>query len=444
MLRLTKQGLKFGIAFAISVLMATPVFAAKMASSCSMSEDRLDVTGENIDTLMPIASVSKIYTTLMAVTNFNVQDKFYTQIYVTVISRGLFDVHIQGSHDPYFNKFKMHMIISKLNEMNVTNIRNLTFDENLKYLYETDLSKGFLVSGRLIKPLILKADLDFPTPAIVASELMQTTQILKSYKESYKLAAANGIVLFKNPNFRVQKISFLNKSAFVAGPTVQKIFVTSQNVKTILKSMNWNSNNFAANQMFVASGGLDRFKKLYYRDFNQTENDVVFVNGSGQNHDLTGNSRIYNKATCKNVLRTLHMLNKASQSQKLNLQDIMSVVGTDKGSTVGGAVYSNELTNGAVIAKTGTVGTNIALAGIANTQKGRKYFMFNVELKSSVSKNESNTARRMISAELQKLIKANGGPVALKYQRQNPLNDNLENYDEETIENADLSSAEVN
>jgi D-alanyl-D-alanine carboxypeptidase len=436
MLKISKQGLKFGAACVISVLLAKPVYAAKMASSCSMSEDKLDISGTNIDTLMPIASVSKIYTSLMAVTNFNVEDKFYTQIYVTKVSQGLFDVHIQGSHDPYFNKFKMHMIISKLNEMKVINIRNLTFDENVKYLHETDLRQGFRVKNFTVQPLTLKADLDFPPPQIVGTEFTQLNQILKTYKDSYKLAAANGITLFKNPNLHIQRILFLNKSDFKAEPTAQKIFVASQNIRTILKSINWNSNNFAANQMFMASGGPARFNKLYYRDFNQTENDVVFVNGSGQNHDLTGNGRIYNKATCRNVLRTLHMLNRATQSQKINLQDIMSVVGTDKGSTVGGAVYSNELTNGAVIAKTGTIGTNIALAGLANTQKGKKYFMFNVELKSSNSNQEANNARRMISMELQKLIKANGGPVTLNYHGQNPLNDNLENYDEDTIESA--------
>ncbi len=444
MLKISKQGLKFGAVCVLSILLAQPAYAAKMASACSMSEDRLDIVGENIDTLMPIASVSKIYTSLMAVTNFNVEDKFYTQIYVTAISPGLFDVHIQGSHDPYFNKFKMHMIISKLNEMKVTKIRNLTFDENVKYLHETDVRRGFFAGTTLVEPLILKADLDFPMPSIVASEFLQMNQILLSYKDSYALAAANGITLFKNPDLKIQKISFINKSNFKVEKNIRKIFVASQNIKTILKSMNWNSNNFAANQMFVASGGLSRFSTLYYRDFNQTENDVLFVNGSGQNHDLTGNGRIYNKATCKNVLRTLHMLNRAIQSQKLNLQDIMSVVGIDKKSTVGGAVYTNELTNGAVIAKTGTVGTNISLAGLANTKNGKKYFMFNVELKSSTSQKEANTARRMISVELQKLMKINGGPVAFVYKTQNPLNDNLENYSEDNIESADANLTESN
>jgi D-alanyl-D-alanine carboxypeptidase len=439
-IRVIKTILKMGFVFTIAILVIPKAQAAKLISSCVMSEDRLDVSGQNIDQLMPIASVSKIYTTLMAVTGFNLDYKFYTQIYVTPTSTNLFDVHIKGTADPYFNKFKMHMIISKLNEMNVTRVRNLTFDENVKYLHETDSLRGFRVGNKLIQPLVLKADLSYPSPEIVKSELSQMSIILKSYKDSLKLAKSNGIDLFKNPTFTVQKTSFLSSTEYKPTFNVQKIFVSSQNIRTILKSLNWNSNNHAANQMFVAAGGLPRFRKLFYSDFKESENDVSFVNGSGQNHDLSGEGRIYNQATCQNVLRTLHMLNRATQSQKLQLQDIMSVVGLDRLSTVGGTTYSNSLTTGAVVAKTGTVGTNIALAGIANTKKGQKYFMYNVQLRSASSKKESRTARQMISAQLQKLIKDNGGPMKIKYTSQNPLNDNLENYDEDAPDQNEANS----
>lgn len=427
---------KYGMACVITSLFSTQSFAAKMISSCSMSDNNLEVIGKNIDDRQPIASVSKVYTSLLAATAFNLEYKFFTQIYIAAAPDGFFDVHLQGSRDPYFNKYKMHMIISRLNEMKVTKIRNLTFDENVKYLHETDKSQGFRVGSKLVNPLILKADLEFPSPALVTSELRQTSQIMNSYKDSYKFAAANGIKLFNNPVFKVINTAYLPSTQFRPGGNVQKIFVASQNIKTILKSMNWNSNNHAANQLYMAAGGESRFRQLYYKHFNQSESDVHFINGSGQNHDLTGEGRVYNEATCRNVLRTLHTLNKAVTVQKTALQDIMSVVGEDKGSTVGGPTYTNPLTAGAVVAKTGTVGTNITLAGMANTKAGRKYFMYNVQLRSSTSRSEANLARRMISTELQKLIKANGGPVKLNYVKQNPLNDNLENYDEDAIDAA--------
>ena len=185
-----------------------------------MAEDSREVLGKNLDERLPIASVSKVYTSLMAVTSFNLEHKFFTQIYVTAAPGGAYDVHLQGSRDPYFNKFKMHMIISRLNEMKVTKIRNLTFDENVKYLHETDTSRGFRAGTTYVNPLILKADLEFPSPKLVASELQQLTLILQSYKDSFKLAAANGIKLFNNPSFKVLKISFL------PSPSGEKMFGT--------------------------------------------------------------------------------------------------------------------------------------------------------------------------------------------------------------------------
>jgi D-alanyl-D-alanine carboxypeptidase len=421
--------LKATLSILFLLLLAATAKSAQLVSACVMSEEKQDIVGKNLDTLIPIASVSKIYTSLMAATHFDLNDRFYTQIYVTPISTGLFDVHLQGSLDPYFNKFKMHMIISKLNEMKVTKVRNFTFDQNVKYLYETDISRGFYAGKTLIQPLTLKASLEFPYPDVVSTEFGQMNQILKSYPESFKLAAAGGIHLFKNPVLKISKITYLPKRQFVASVNVRKIYVASQNISNVLKSMNWNSNNHAANQIFMASGGQDYFNELFYIKFKQSRDDLVFFNGSGQNHDLTGEGRVYNKATCRNVIRTLRALNKAAGVQKHELFDIMSVVGVDRGSTVGGSTYTNPLTTGSVIAKTGTVGTNVALAGLASTKTGLYYFMFNTEVRNSKAA-EANRARRLISAELQKLIKTKGGPVKFKYEKQNPLNDNLENYEE--------------
>lgn len=431
---------------ALALLLGIESHAAKLAASCYMAEDTWQVSGKNIDEKMPLASVSKMYTTLMATVSFNLRGQFYTQIYATEIQPGTgeYDVHLKGSRDPYFNKLKMHMIISRLNEAKITKIRNLTFDENVKYLHETD--KKFYIGKSLVDPLILKADLNFPAPGLVAAQLAQPSVILKAYPESQKLAAQNNFKLFNKPVFRPAKISYLGSDQFKSDAKAIRIYVASQDVAHILKSINWNSNNHAANQMFMVSGGLPKFNKLFYKDFNQSEKDVSFVNGSGQNHALNGEGRIYNEATCRNTVHTVRILKKAVEAQKKQLSDVMSVVGVDVGSTVGGATYTNALTRGAVIAKTGTVGTNITLAGVANTKKGLIYFMFNTELafpsakvkrKAAWSAQEDNRGRSLISQELQKLIKNNGGPVAFKYERSNPLMDNLENYDE-----TDLSAAQ--
>lgn len=413
--------------------------AAKLISHCVLNDSTQEVEGQNLDERLPIASVSKIHTSLIAATTFNLQHKFFTQVYVSTVAPGIYNVHLKGSLDPYFNKSKLHMIISRLNELKITQIQNLTFDENVKYLHETDTSRGFRVGGQLIQPLTLKAELNFPQPDLVTRQLQNMSYILKTYPESYKLAASMGVKLFKNPKLKVQKTSFKTSAEFEPDANSQQIYVASQDLKTILKSLNWNSNNHAANQMFSVSGGHNRFADLFYGTFKEVGENVFFVNGSGQNHDMTGQGRLYNEATCRNTVRTVRMLKKAVENQNAKITDVLAVVGTDKGSTVGGVVYSNPMTTGAVAAKTGTIGTHVTLAGVANTKNGLKYFMYYVELgyPSAKVKNkrawlaqEDDRGRRLISIELTKLMKTSGGPVKFNYTTENPLKDNLENYDE--------------
>ncbi len=98
---------KKGLVHLVVALASVSSPAAQIASSCWMSENGNDIAGKNIDERMPIASVSKLFTSLMATTSFSLTYKFYTQIYVAPVSKGLYDVHLQGTGDPYFNKFKI-------------------------------------------------------------------------------------------------------------------------------------------------------------------------------------------------------------------------------------------------------------------------------------------------------------------------------------------------
>jgi len=439
-------------AFLFLGLVSSDAMGARLVSYCSMDESK-NIEGKNYRDRMPIASVSKVFTSLFAASKFKLDHKFTTVVYYTPVanSSGYYDVHVQGSGDPYFNRFKMHMIISKLNEAGVTKIRLFSFDENVKYLHDTDTSRGFFVrvNGRrqLIKPLIVKSDLNFPSTELVKAQLQDTKQLLANYNMSY---AQSDKTMIKKPVFRPASISHLKSESYKINKNTMALFVKSQDLETILKSTNWNSNNFSSNRLMAASGGLDDFTNFFSK-LGLNHNDLKFVNGSGQNHaginktTEDDDGRLYNEATCETVLRTVRALNHQVKKQNKTLQDVMSVVGVDKGSTVGGATYSNKLTYDKVVAKTGTIGTNITLAGMLNTPKGPRYFMYNVELafpgarvkrKAAFAKQEENRARALISRELQNLARKHGA-TTLNYKSSNPLKDNLENYDEDDAIKAD-------
>ena len=128
-----------------------PMFLGVQASAQTLQsycysdpKDFKIVQGLNIDKKYPIASVSKLVTSYWALATKGPQFKFSSLVHVTPVENGEFDVHFQGSRDPYFGQIKLHYIISKLNEKGVTKIRNLTFDDNFLYMQELDIERPVL------------------------------------------------------------------------------------------------------------------------------------------------------------------------------------------------------------------------------------------------------------------------------------------------------------
>ena len=438
-------------------------YAIELKSGCYLDENSeiasFHLLGKTTDAAYPIASVSKVFTTLMAATKFNlrtvingkpIRAPFVTEFYVRSITtaRGKlgYHLHIKGSGDPYFNRYKMHRAISILNQMQISEIELLTFDENVKFLSETDTKQGFYVTvgynkegkpiHELITPLTLKAEMDFPETKLVKYQYQESWRILKDYNSSFKMARGLKIPMVIDPKFTVRKAEFVPAANFIPDASAKVFNVESQSMATMLKMMNWNSNNYAANRIYTESGGEAAFKDIFYTKIQIDTKELSFINGSGQNHDLAGDGpRIYNQATCSAVLRTLRNLNRRVTGQGLKLTDVMSVVGIDEGSTVGGLVYSNDLTKGKIVAKTGTVGTNITLAGAINTKSGYRYFMFNVGHKIPGATIPEYTARKLISEQLNALVKQTKDVIPLDYKPNLALMKQygFENYEEDNL-----------
>ncbi len=431
----------FKISFLFIVLLAsTSVQAAKLISQCQLAENSKDVqviqlnqkTSAN-DERLPLASVSKIFTTLFVLSKNAVNKKIYTQFFYTPVGNGYFDVHIKGSHDPYFNRTAMHWLIAKINAVGVLKIRTLSFDENFKYYHDTN--KLSRMGRKILNPVSGKDEIDAPNPKVIQFLLSQKPQILKDYQLTNKEALDNGVQLPSQLIYSPLKIEFLPSEEFISKKNTMKGFVASPELKNMLKMMNWNSNNHAANQLFQYGGGAEEFRKFYSDKLGMSDSDLKFVNGSGQNAMVDGSGRLYNEATCSTVVRTLKGLKKTLELQNSKLEDVMSVVGGDIGSTVSGKTYKNPVSDLSVIAKTGTIGTNITLAGMASTQMGDHFFFFNVELAGTGGKGrgkaarmvqEQNRARTLISTKLQEMIRKLGGPKKIDYKIKSYNLDNFE------------------
>ncbi len=420
-------------------------YGAKLVSYCTLAENSKEVKGQNTEERMPLASVSKLFTALLTVSQNSIDKKIYTQFYYTPVGNGAYDVHVKGGHEPYFSRQALHWMIAKLNEAKITRIRNFTFDENFKYYHDTD--KRARIGKKLIDPVSGKSALDAPEPELVQAQLSQNAEVLKAYDKSVKEAQQNGVQLPNKLIFNPEKIAFLKSSEFTQSAKTQKGYVASPDILHMLKLMDWNSNNHAANQFFQLSGGIKSFNNLFYDKLGLQEKDVRFVNGSGQNANLAGDGRNYNEATCSTVVRTVKALKKALEIQNAKLQDAVSVMGGDIGSTVGGKTYTNPTTALSVIAKTGMVGTNVTLAGMISSKTGNHFFFFNVEVNSASGSSkrkaafvnaEANRARKIISGKLTELIHKLGGPLPIEYKLKNF---DLENFEEFGEEAADAGSS---
>ncbi len=423
--------------FLLSVgLLANNAHAAKLKSFCTVPEKGGEVTGINVDERLPIASVSKVFTSLFAITQIPVTRKVYTQFYYTDLGDGTHDVHIQGGMEPYFNRESMQWLISKLNEVGVTKINNLTFDENFKYLHLTE--KAFRVSGiytdpdtnkkksqRLFyDPVAGKNDLAGPLPAAVKFQLENKAFILANYNVTRAAAAKDGISLVKHLVFNPKKIRAVTSSEFRIPKKAKKAFIASPDLLHQVKLMNWKSNNHASDKMLLLAGGLEKFNEFFHGTMRFSERDLRFINGSGQNADLNG--RLYNEATCTSVLRALNGLKKNLEKQNSKLEDALAVIGGDIGSTFSGK-YVTPATRLSVIAKTGTVGTNITLAGMISAKTGNHFFFYNVETSPASGRKgkgrnsgsaDAARSRAIIAQHLNKLIETKqfGGPNPIDYK----------------------------
>lgn len=427
-------------------LLANQAHAAKLKSFCTVPENGGSVTGINIEERLPIASVSKVFTSLFAITQMPINRKVYTQFYYTHLGNGVYDVHIQGGIEPYFNRESMQWLISKLNEVGVTKINILSYDENFKYLHLTE--KAFSVTRLAVDPVTKKKknrrlfydpvsgknELAGPNPDAVGFQLGQTAFILANYNVTKAMAAKDGKTLVKQLFFAPKTIKFVAVNEFKAAATTKKAFIASPDLLHMIKLMNWKSNNHASDKMLLLGGGLSKFNSFYHDNMKFTESDLRFINGSGQNADLGG--RLYNEATCSSVLRALNGLKKNLEKQNAKLEDALAVIGGDIGSTFSGK-YITDATRLSVIAKTGTVGTNVTLAGMISAKTGNHFFFYNVETLAATGRQgkgknssavEANRSRAIIAQHLNSLIQSKefGGP--------NPINYKIKVYDTEKFD----------
>lgn len=357
-------------------LMASTASAAELFYTCTAFDpaDPKTVTGKNVDTLYPIASVSKVMTAYWALVKMGGDGRFKTQFHVRELPNGAVDLHLEGSRDPYTDQAMFQFAVGQLNLRGITKVRALSFDGNFKF--RRDL-RGLKTASSYLE----NAE---PFPKTVKYQLDQMLAALNADYEFVRVkAAAVGVALPAELKLVVEKTEFLEKvsEGFARRHTHQ-----SPPLRVLIKEMNRNSNNHAATQIFEALGGAGEFKKFASEKLGLGPKQLVFYNGSGNRLDLVGPSpkdpaqttkkSVYNQATCRAVMKVTQALQEESDKQGFGIEQFLSVAGRATPGQEPGNIsrYLTPETEGRLVAKTGTVAAAISIAGLVKTSKQPLYF----------------------------------------------------------------------
>ncbi|MBC7371527.1 MAG: D-alanyl-D-alanine carboxypeptidase [Bdellovibrionaceae bacterium] len=387
--------------FLVTLLFANLAFAKSSLNSMCYIESKsgAKIQGENTQSLFEIASVSKVFTSFWALNTLGADFRFKTKVFLTPVSGSTYDVHIQGSMDPYFGRQLTHFLFSELNRYGVQNIRQLTFDENFKTRWN-----------------VLTDFLETLSPSnddIVSSFQIHAKRLSSEYPATVNEALRSRIVLPGRLNLTIDAVSFLPSAQFKPGLTMQGFTLSSSPLHRYLKEMNRVSNNHVADKLFEYLGGTTKFMKFVKETMELSNANLQFVNGSGNSvvvgtTNNGGEIKEYNKASCETLIRVMIALQNTLRAQGFDMKDVMAVSRSDD-STLRPRY---DAMPGSVIAKTGTVDPAIALAGMVSTADGDVYFGYLYKTDSAA---DWNSAKDNIRNRVFDLVRKFGGLRSVDY-----------------------------
>lgn len=326
-----------------SLLSKSGVGVLKNQAYC-YSKDGI-VSGFNINKMQRIASVAKLFTSLLVSETMDINQSFQTKIYI-----GKESLHIEGGSDPYFEEEKFLLLMKALNGLGYRSFKKVTFSR--KFLFY-DIALGEYAK---ITPEITRGRIAFFLNGKNAAS------IRAYWSNVSKFAAEEGILLIgEAPSLTspIVAISDIN-------PLLQEnpiIYVhSSLPLHNILKTMNVQSKNVVAENLFNASSKIKTLSNLLKENGISGETFRMY-NGSGL-PIISGKSRLDNLATCTTVLKVISLLNLSLKKHNLAFSDIVAVNGGQDLGSFRERFMEYPETHQAVLAKTGTLKQTSSLAGL--------------------------------------------------------------------------------
>lgn len=301
--------------------------------------------GYQTEKLQRIASVTKVLSTLLASETMDLHQKFTTKIYI-----GKDSLHIEGGRDPYFEEDKLLLLMQSLNDLGYKSFKKITFNRDFLF-YDIAMGEYLKVTPEISRTR-LQVYLSGNNPATVRAKW----QSVRKFAEEEGVTLAVTSPLISAASIAISDINpLLNENPAVYTHT-------SKEFHHLLKTMNVQSKNYVAENVYLAGSAIKKLPILL-AEKGISSKTFQISNGSGL-PIINGKSRFDNVATCSTILKVIALLNESVKKHNLTLPDIMAVNGgKDLGSFRERFLDYPEL-HESVISKTGTLKHTSSLAGV--------------------------------------------------------------------------------
>lgn len=299
-------------------------------SFCFTKDNQNNYFGEKL-TQNP-ASVTKLFASYWALKTKKAHFRFKTELL-----KKNNDLYLKSDGDPYFMTQQLFLLIRHLADNGITKIDTIYVDQKLNLDWKNN--KNYL-RAQLIR-------------------VFNPNTWDKNIYELIKEYGLTDLVNKKTMAMSALKVVFVNKlSGFELLTTLKSPPLYRQ-----LKEVNKYSNNFYFDTLVTLLGGEKAFNQFVSQNLNIPLSSFHFYNGSGLG---------VNYIKCDHALKILKSLHKEANSQMINLNDLLPISGVDKGT------LENRMQGwpGSSWAKTGTLRSTSALAGIINRGGEYEYFVF--------------------------------------------------------------------
>ena len=354
-----------------------------------------EVLGEhNADRLYNPASVTKVATSLTAISRLGPDFKFRTSMYTdgtldkaTGILHG--SLYVIGSGDPGLFPENAMMIADKMNRAGIREV-----DGNLYVLGQFFFNFS---TSREVSAKAFRAVLTPETWSAQAKASYTRFLAIRAAEDRVSESGTPAPPITGPPSLKIAGQTITDPSVNTSKLSPLAVH-TSLPLLRVLKGLNDFSNNWMANVIGNLVGGPDAVVRFLQTEVGFKEDEVRFATSSG-----LGANAISPRGTITMLRKLIGYLD----SKGLHVEDILPIAGVDGGTL---ERRFNDAFRGSVVGKTGTLSSVSALAGVAYTrQRGALLF---------VIYNQGGSTHRFRAAQdetLKKVITLYGGPAPVRY-----------------------------